>query len=597
MADESVSEEEDLRLKAFLLWCKENNLVLNDKVKVCKKGSCHRYGMVATQDIQQNECLFSIPRNLLLEPKTCSIADIIKDLNKELLGISGRGSGWIPLLISLMYEFTNSTSFWRPYLDIVPSLQILDQPMFWGKEDRKRLLKDTEIVEDVEQDLKCIEKEYQKVVNLFIKKNTEKFSTGTHTMDLYKHMAAFVMAYSFTENSPSCHGDNAPVMVPMADILNHHSNNNAHLEFAKEALRMVSTQSIAKGEEVFNTYGQLANCHLLQSYGFVEQTPNPNDTMEIPIAMFYEVLRQQVSSKHEARILGAKFQFMEEMGLVSGDDGFIFDLKGCETRGPDLTLFMKFLHLTEPELHILLNHEDRDLPSDLADLISHIEQRTDEIKTSSCDTLAKVLKSKDRKRTSNILVVEELQRNNESPAKKLKLEHEDFNRENNELNGCQNTGNSIEGEGAVDEDSNGEEIDRRKRIRYDDERHDSEDDDDDDDENEGDDDDDENNDSENDVDCIEDDTNDDSDDGDDDDSDDGDDDDDEDGAVAGTEEEEQTVHVTYDQMSEFPLKWRQTLSRTWDTCGNVGVRLVLEGLGIPVVLLVSASSLKDLGYL
>jgi len=59
-------------------------------------------------------------------------------------------------------------------------------------------------------------------------------------------MAAFIMAYSFTENGPGYHGDNAPVMVPMADILNHHSNNNAHLEFAKEELRMVSTQPISK---------------------------------------------------------------------------------------------------------------------------------------------------------------------------------------------------------------------------------------------------------------------------------------------------------------------------------------------------------------
>lgn len=71
-------------------------------------------------------------------------------------------------------------------------------------------------------------------------------SLKTHTLDMFKHMAAFVMAYSFTENGPGCHGDNAPVMVPMADMLNHHSDNNAHLEFAQEELRMVSTQPIKK---------------------------------------------------------------------------------------------------------------------------------------------------------------------------------------------------------------------------------------------------------------------------------------------------------------------------------------------------------------
>ena len=73
-------------------------------------------------------------------------------------------------------------------------------------------------------------------------------------------MAAFVMAYSFTEQTPSNDvnddddddddddGDNdtAPAMVPMADILNHISNNNAHLEFGAKTLSMVATQDICK---------------------------------------------------------------------------------------------------------------------------------------------------------------------------------------------------------------------------------------------------------------------------------------------------------------------------------------------------------------
>ena len=74
-------------------------------------------------------------------------------------------------------------------------------------------------------------------------------------------MAAFVMAYSFTEqdsskddddddddddNNEVKSNDSAPVMVPMADILNHISNNNAHLEFGAESLTMVATQDIHK---------------------------------------------------------------------------------------------------------------------------------------------------------------------------------------------------------------------------------------------------------------------------------------------------------------------------------------------------------------
>ena len=79
-------------------------------------------------------------------------------------------------------------------------------------------------------------------------------------------MAAFVMAYSFTEQDSSKYdnddeeeeeeeddditevkgNDSAPAMVPMADILNHISNHNAHLEFGAESLTMVATQDIHK---------------------------------------------------------------------------------------------------------------------------------------------------------------------------------------------------------------------------------------------------------------------------------------------------------------------------------------------------------------
>ena len=75
-------------------------------------------------------------------------------------------------------------------------------------------------------------------------------------------MVAFVMAYSFTEpiktsdksrdTDESDDDDDeeevrsAPMMVPMADILNHIANNNAKLTFEKDALKMVATKNIKK---------------------------------------------------------------------------------------------------------------------------------------------------------------------------------------------------------------------------------------------------------------------------------------------------------------------------------------------------------------
>ncbi|KXJ27772.1 N-lysine methyltransferase setd6 [Exaiptasia diaphana] len=529
------------KMTTFLLWCKNNNLILNEKVKICKAGSCHRYGMIATQDIQKNECLFTIPRKLLLEAKTSSIANIIVDIDEDLTELSGRGSGWVPLLLSLMYEYTNAESFWKPYLDIVPSLTELDQPMFWNKKDRKCLLKDTEIFDDVEQDLKCIEKEYNEVVKGFIKKHEDKFDLSIHSLDLYKHMASFLMAYSFTENG--CHGNCTPVMVPMADILNHHSKNNAHLEFAKDELKMVSTQAITKGQEVFNTYGQLANCHLLQSYGFVEKTPNPYDFIEISVGMFYGVLQKQVTSKHEARLLDAKFQFMEELGLVTSEDSFPFDLKGCQISGTDLLLFLKFLHLSESELHLIVNQENIDIPNELCDLITHFKLCNEEQKISSYEVLNRALNFKERKRKKGA-ETEQLEKPKPKLAKRLcrgLSKNENVSGEKNvTIDIGVADGSSIN----YGDDSDPEESDCVDYYVDGDDYGDK-----------------------NDVfdEYME--------------EDDGDDDNDNEvndyGLVSETEEDEELDHITYEQMSEFSLNWRKTLSSVAKEC-SLKVDVILK---------------------
>ena len=63
---------------------------------------------------------------------------IILDVTLFLTNFSGTeelksNSGWVPLLLSLMFEYTNNDSLWRPYLDLCPDFNELDQPMFWSR--------------------------------------------------------------------------------------------------------------------------------------------------------------------------------------------------------------------------------------------------------------------------------------------------------------------------------------------------------------------------------------------------------------------------------------------------------------------------------
>lgn len=49
------------------------------QVSVTNVGICAQYGMVALQDIAERECLFEIPRSLLLTPQNSSIGHLLEE--------------------------------------------------------------------------------------------------------------------------------------------------------------------------------------------------------------------------------------------------------------------------------------------------------------------------------------------------------------------------------------------------------------------------------------------------------------------------------------------------------------------------------------
>ncbi|XP_075998573.1 N-lysine methyltransferase setd6 [Genypterus blacodes] len=319
-------------LQNFLQWCDTAGLVLSNKVYVSKEGTVAEYGMLAKENINQGEVLFTIPRSALLHQGTTKISAL---LEQEKASVES-SSGWVPLLLALLYEHTSPQSHWRPYLSLWTDFRALDQPMFWSKEERDRELRGTGIPEAVNKDLANIQREYTDVVLPFITRHPDIWNPSIHTLDLYTQLVAFIMAYSFQEPQEEDDEEeeekapNLPMMVPMADMLNHVSNHNANLEFTLESLKMVCVRPILKGEEVFNTYGQMANWQLLHMYGFTEAYPsNKNDTADIPISILYDINTQGIQSDLDRQLVEEKWEMLREM---MGEKGvFIFGNQGCLT--------------------------------------------------------------------------------------------------------------------------------------------------------------------------------------------------------------------------------------------------------------------------
>ncbi|XP_077451969.1 N-lysine methyltransferase setd6 [Stigmatopora argus] len=317
--------DDDTPLQNFLRWCDGVGLVLSPKVRVSKEGTVADYGMLAQDDIKVGEVLFTIPRSALLHQGTTSLSAL---LEREKVSLES-SSGWVPLLLALLYEYTAPQSKWKSYLSLWTDFKMLDHPMFWSKEERDRLLTGTGIPEAVDKDLANIQSEYRDIVLPFMAKHPDIWNPLTHTLELYTQLVAFVMAYSFQE-PPEVEEDeeedekppNPPMMVPMADMLNHVSKHNANLEFTPDTLKMVCVCPIKKGEEVFNTYGQMANWQLLHMYGFTQPYhDNADDTVDIPVA-----------NLHKAAAKDGNQQLLKEMWEVLQEKGaFVFGKNGCLT--------------------------------------------------------------------------------------------------------------------------------------------------------------------------------------------------------------------------------------------------------------------------
>ncbi|XP_060144350.1 N-lysine methyltransferase SETD6 isoform X1 [Globicephala melas] len=343
-----AGSEDPAPVASFLSWCRRVGLELSPKVAVSRQGTVAGYGMVARESVQPGELLFAVPRAALLSQHTCSISGL---LERERGALQSQ-SGWVPLLLALLHELQAPASPWSPYFALWPELGRLEHPMFWPEEERRRLLQGTGVPEAVEKDLANIRSEYYSIVLPFMEAHPDLFSPRVRSLELYRQLVALVMAYSFQEPLEEEDDEkepNSPLMVPAADVLNHLANHNANLEYSPNCLRMVATQPIPKGHEIFNTYGQMANWQLIHMYGFTEPYPdNTDDTADIQMVTVREAALQGTKVEAERLLLYERWDFLCKLEMVGEEGAFVIGREEVLTE-EELAMTLKVLCMPAEE--------------------------------------------------------------------------------------------------------------------------------------------------------------------------------------------------------------------------------------------------------
>lgn len=253
---------------------------------------------------------------------------------------------WTSLILVLIYEYLQgANSPWKPYLDVLPTINQFSTPMFWNPDELAEL-QASPVVAKVGRDeaedmirtkILPVIKQHEAVFFPTTDADPQGPLSEDELVQIAFRMGSVIMAYAFDlekdddeekkpKNGNGDEGDENDEddeddedewvedregktmlgMVPMADILNADATFNAHIEHGEHALTATTLRPIAKGEEILNYYGPLSNGELLRRYGYTTLTHRRWNLVDLAWESVVTGLKGELPLKGEEwdRVLG-----------------------------------------------------------------------------------------------------------------------------------------------------------------------------------------------------------------------------------------------------------------------------------------------------
>lgn len=330
---------------AFKNWLVKSSIQLSPKIDIADlRDVGEGRAVVAIEDIEEDEVLFSIPRSALINANSCSLIQDHESLREVLNGLDQ----WQALLLAVLYEWKvkGKDSLWFPYLEVLPINDTenyqFNQLMYWSEAELAKL-QPSYIVNRV--GARQAEEMFSKLKELYLK------YLGEVSQDDFNAVATLIMSYSFDvslrgeekddddeqddEDEEEEPNDSSPIeqcsylksMVPFADTLNADTHgHNASLMYSADLLSMRSIKRIPKGEQVYNSYSQHPNAELLRRYGYVELSGSAHDFAEISqvhLRRFFDA---------ETKIFDTAIQSLKNIEEEQ-DESFVLETYDCFAAG------------------------------------------------------------------------------------------------------------------------------------------------------------------------------------------------------------------------------------------------------------------------
>ncbi|KAH8733116.1 hypothetical protein GQ44DRAFT_601487 [Phaeosphaeriaceae sp. PMI808] len=350
--------------QAFLTWLQRSGTEISPKIKLEDLRHAHAgRGVLAIQDIAQDELLFRVPRSAILSVENSILSAEIPASTFEMLG------PWLSLILVMLYEYINGdASNWSPYFAILPTE--FNTLMFWTNDELAEL-QASAVVHKIGKDganevftekLIPAIKEFAEIIfagDEQAKQRAEEMRDERNLTLMHK-MGSLIMAYAFDVEPANAHKDVDEEgfaeeeedealpkgMVPLADMLNADADrNNARLFYEDHHLVMKAMKPIQAREEIFNDYGPLPRSDLLRRYGYITDNYAQYDVVEVPMDLVAGLATAAGIYSEE------RLAYLDEQEIIdSGYDitvSHIFSLQECLS--PELIMLVETLLLPSEE--------------------------------------------------------------------------------------------------------------------------------------------------------------------------------------------------------------------------------------------------------
>ncbi|KAL4976118.1 hypothetical protein BDW66DRAFT_159869 [Aspergillus desertorum] len=360
----SDSDNFQRRSDEFATWLSSRpGVTVNSKIRIADlRANAAGRGVVAQADIDEDEELFTIPRDLVLSTHNSKLKHLLSQ-DIEQLG------PWLSLMLVMIYEYLQGDrSNWAPYFKVLP--QRFDTLMFWSPAELEEL-QGSAVVEKIGK--QGAEESIRESIIPVIQENPALFppvvglasydgDVGAHVLlNLAHTIGSVIMAYAFDVEKPENEDErvgedgyltddeedqSSKGMVPLADMLNADADrNNARLFQEEESLVMKAIKPIRTGEEIFNDYGEIPRSDLLRRYGYVTDNYAQYDVIELSLDSLCSC-----AGLSDSRVENQpRLQFLESLDLL--DDGYAIVRPSPKDTLPDiipeeLVLLLKTLTLS-----------------------------------------------------------------------------------------------------------------------------------------------------------------------------------------------------------------------------------------------------------